>query len=588
MKDWWECCNVPRMRREAHFSDRIVRGFCARAGSLHELFAATVARYGDDEALVWIGKRCSWRELDERVGRAAGGLAEHGVTRGDRVVLFVSNRPEFVVALFAIQRLGAIAVPVGTREQRPGLSWILEHCGARAVFHDAELADRLPLAVAGSQSLLRVSCGATTAAIESGAAAVIGSGTDAAIASATDMVIAGATDAAFGSLGEAVVDSLATAATALRSSVPFEALESAAPLREAAAVREEDPSVILYTSGTTGKPKGAMLTHLNIVHSAMHFAACMQLSHEDRSLLAVPASHVTGLIANIVAFAAVGGAVVMMPAFKAGEFLELATRERITHTLMVPAMYNLLLLQPALGRLDLTAWRLGGYGGAPMPVATIDALAERLPGLVLLNAYGATETTSPTTMMPPGLTRDHADSVGVALPCAEVIVVDDEGRELPRAEVGELWIAGPMVVRGYWNDPAATAREFTAGWWHSGDLGSVDDDGFVRVLDRKKDMLNRGGYKIYSVEVENVLASMPGVVEAAVVGRPCPVLGERVHAFVHVENAVITEQAVRAFCAERLADYKVPETVTLSAAPLPRNLNGKLLKRVLRESLIGS
>ena len=253
---------------------------------------------------------------------------------------------------------------------------------------------------------------------------------------------------------------------------------------------------------------------------------------------------------------------------------------------MVPAMYNLLLLQPALGSFDLAAWRLGGYGGAPMPVATIDALAQRLPGLVLMNAYGATETTSPTTMMPPGLTRDNAVSVGVALPCADVMAVDDEGRELPRGEVGELWIAGPMVVRGYWDDPAATSREFTAGWWHSGDLGSVDEEGFVRVFDRKKDMLNRGGFKIYSVEVENVIAAMPGVVEAAVVGQPCPVLGERVHAFVHVDDSSgITEAAVRAFCAERLADYKVPETVAIAAAPLPRNLNGKLLKRVLRESL---
>ncbi|MFP5405980.1 MAG: class I adenylate-forming enzyme family protein, partial [Gammaproteobacteria bacterium] len=553
MKDWWEGCAVPSMRREAHFGDRVVRCFTSRARSLHELFASAVARHGEDEALVCAGARWSWRGLDERVGRVAGGLREHGVTRGDRVVLFVSNRPEFVVALFAIQRLGAIAVPVGTREQRPGLSWIIGHCGARAVFHDAELADRLPEAGEGAQAaLLRVSCGAAGPAIASVEVAAIGSGTDA----ASD----GGTNAALASTGEAAIESLASAASALRYSVPFEALEGSAPLREAAAVREEDPAVILYTSGTTGKPKGAMLTHLNIVHSAMHFAACMQLSHEDRSLLAVPASHVTGLIANIVAFVSVGGAVVMMPSFKAREFLDLAAGERITHTLMVPAMYNLLLLQPDLSGFDLAAWRLGGYGGAPMPVATIDALAARLPGLVLLNAYGATETTSPTTMMPAGLTREHADSVGVALPCAEVLVVDDEGCELPPGEAGELWITGPMVVRGYWNDAAATAREFTAGWWHSGDLGSVDADGFVRVFDRKKDMLNRGGYKIYSVEVENVIASMPGVVEAAVVGRPCPVLGERVHVFVHAPGVAITEQGVRAFCAERLADYKVPET----------------------------
>jgi O-succinylbenzoic acid--CoA ligase len=248
-------------------------------------------------------------------------------------------------------------------------------------------------------------------------------------------------------------------------------------------------------------------------------------------------------------------------------------------------MYNLALLQPDLGRHDLSAWRVGGYGGAPMPVATIGELAQRLPGLSLHNAYGATETTSPTTMMPAGLAHAHADTVGVALPCAEVMVVDDAGRELPPGEVGEIWIAGPMVVRGYWDNPQATAREFTAGWWHSGDLGSVDADGFVRVFDRKKDMVNRGGYKVYSVEVENLIAALPGVVEAAVIGRPCPVLGERVHAFVHTLDPSVDAQAVRTFCAARLADYKVPETVSISDEPLPRNANGKLLKRVMRDAL---
>lgn len=530
----WSGCALPRMRREAHFGDRIVRCFTPRARGFHEIFAAAVAAHGDREALVCGDERYSWRALDERVARVAGGLAERGIGAGDRVALFVGNRAEFVVALFAIQRLGAIAVPIGTREQRDGLSWILGHCGAKALFHDAELAERLPPRGERERLVVRVSCGGPAEGAE-----------------------------------------------------PFAALEAAAALRTAAERAEEDAAVLLYTSGTTGRPKGAVLTHLNIVHSIVHFVACMRLTHEDRSLLAVPASHVTGLIANIGTLAGCGGALVIMPAFRAADFLALAARERITHTLMVPAMYNLALLQPDFGAHDLSRWRVGGYGGAPMPVATIDALAERLPQLVLMNAYGATETCSPTTMMPAGRTREHADSVGVALPCAEVVVVDDDGRELPAGEVGELWISGPMVVRGYWEDDAATAREFTAGWWHSGDLGSVDADGYVRVFDRKKDMLNRGGYKIFSVEVENCIAAMPGVVEAAVVGRPCPVLGERVHAFVGTEDRALDAEAVRAWCAERLADYKVPETVTITREPLPRNANGKLLKRVLREAIAG-
>ena len=218
-----------------------------------------------------------------------------------------------------------------------------------------------------------------------------------------------------------------------------------------------------------------------------------------------------------------------------------------------------------------------------MPVATIDALAQRLPGLTLLNAYGATETTSPATLMPAGQTREHADTVGVALPCADIRVMDDAGREVAPGVAGELWIGGPMVVPGYWADPAASAAAFTAGYWHSGDIGSVDAQGYVRILDRRKDMLNRGGFKVYSAEVENVLLGWPGIVEAAVVGRPCPVLGERVHAFVHAPGIAPDEAMLRRHCAERLADYKVPETITWSAQPLPRNANGKLLKRLLRE-----
>ena len=199
----------------------------------------------------------------------------------------------------------------------------------------------------------------------------------------------------------------------------------------------------------------------------------------------------------------------------------------------------------------------------------------------------ATETTSPATIMPPGLQAGHLASVGRPVPAADIRVMDDIGREVAAGGTGELWIGGPMVVRGYWDNPQATAASFTGGYWRSGDIGSIDADGFVQVFDRRKDMINRGGYKIYSVEVENVLAGCDGVLEAAVVGRPCPVLGERVHAVVAMtaETAVdlpAQEARLRAWCAERLADYKVPETWVIQTDPLPRNANGKLMKRLLR------
>jgi O-succinylbenzoic acid--CoA ligase len=431
--------------------------------------------------------------------------------------------------LLAVQRLGAIAVPVGTREQRPGLAYVLRQSGARAIVFDAALAAVVPDALDAPGLALRICVDGEGA----GTLSALGRGQR--------------------------------------------------PQRTATPVREEDTAVLLYTSGTTGNPKGAMLSHFNIVHSAIHYQACFGLNENDCAGLAVPASHVTGLIAVIAAMLRVGGAMLILAEFRADQFVAVAARERMTYTLMVPAMYNLCLMRGEMDRHDLSAWRIGGFGGAPMPPSTVDAMAQKLPGLTLVNAYGATETTSPATAVPPRATGAGNDSVGVALPCASVIAVDDDGVEVAPGVTGELWIGGPMVVRGYWDNPDATAQGFTAGYWHSGDIGSIDADGYVRIFDRKKDMLNRGGYKIYSAEVENVLMALPGVLEAAVVGKPCPVLGERVLAFIYAPGAGLDAAAVRAHCSTRLADYKVPEEVTLTDGPLPRNANGKLMKRMLRE-----
>jgi len=528
-KGRWASFNVPAIRHEAHFNDRVVRCFAERPQSFHRMFEEALAAHPAHRAIVYEGAALSYEALDAEVGRIAAGLAAQGVARGDRVVLFIGNRPAFVSVLLATQRLGAIAVPVGTREQRPGLAYVLRQCGAKAIVFDAVLTDVVPDAAEVPALVLRLCAD-------------------------------GDGPATLGGLGRGLP-----------------------PLRAAVPVREEDTAVLLYTSGTTGNPKGAMLSHVNIIHSAIHYQACFGLDQNDCAGLAVPASHVTGLIAVIAAMLRVGGAMLIFSEFRAEQFIEVAARERMTYTLMVPAMYNLCLMRGGMEGHDLSAWRIGGFGGAPMPPSTIDAMAQKLPGLVLVNAYGATETTSPATAVPPGATVAGNDSVGVALPCASVIVVDDDGIEVAPGVSGELWIGGPMVVRGYWDNPDATAQGFTAGYWHSGDIGSIDAQGYVRIFDRKKDMLNRGGYKIYSAEVENVLMALPGVLEAAVVGRPCPVLGERVHAFVYAPGGGLDAVAVREHCAARLADYKVPEEVTLMDQPLPRNANGKLMKRVLRE-----
>ena len=324
-----------------------------------------------------------------------------------------------------------------------------------------------------------------------------------------------------------------------------------------------------------------MLTHLGTVHSLLHYEQGMALRDGDVSVLAVPASHVTGLVAIVLTMLRVSGCTVLLPAFKARGFLEIATRERMTHTLVVPAIYNLCLLDPDFSTFDLSAWRIGGFGGAPMPQATIERIAAVLPNLTLVNVYGSTETTSPVTMLPLGEAATRADTVGKPLACADIMVMDEDGREVAPGVSGELWVGGPMVVPGYWRNEEADRSAFCGGHWKSGDIGSMDAEGYVRVLDRKKDLINRGGYKIYCIEVESVLARHPDVIECAVIGRPDEVLGERVHAFVVPRAAGVKEAQVKSFCAEYLSDYKVPDTVTFLDA-LPRNANGKILKTALR------
>ena len=221
-----------------------------------------------------------------------------------------------------------------------------------------------------------------------------------------------------------------------------------------------------------------------------------------------------------------------------------------------------------------------------MPVATIEGLAQTLPALMLMNCYGSTESTSPATIMPSGQTNAHNDTVGIPLACVEIRVMDDKGCEVAPNVLGEIWIKGPHVVSGYWDNPEATQANFTGGFWHSGDIGSMDAEGYVKVVDRKKDMINRGGYKIYTIEVENALYAHPAVQECAVISKPCPVLGERVHAFVMLRTADTLADELQEFCRSRLSDYKVPESFTLSSTPLPRNANGKLVKKEMRDQLI--
>nr|WP_254227416.1 class I adenylate-forming enzyme family protein [Burkholderia multivorans] len=516
-----------------HFDNRSVLCFSERLKNAYGALGESAERAPDATAIVYEDGRWTYRETVAEVARISTGLRQRGVKRGDRVALIIGNRPEFIFAFYAVLHAGAIAIPIDIRLQRQEVEYIAQDAGVTMFVCEAGFAERVPETAAG------------------GPVACVSFNPDA---------------------GERLFDDVPEA-------------QDLSPLEPQS---EEDTAAILYTSGTTGRPKGAMLSHLNFAHSILHFQGNVQLTQEDRVLLSVPATHVTGLLCAVVAAPAAGATLIILPYFKARNFLEVASREKMTYTVMVPAMYNLCLLVPELETFDLSSWRIGHFGGAPMPQATIEALARRLPNLTLMNGYGATETCSPTAMTPLSGDITGLKSVGRVLPCAEVLIVDADGVPVPYGETGEIWIRGPMVVKGYWGNESATKSAFTDGYWHSGDVGSLDEHGFLYVFDRLKDVINRAGYKIYSAEVENVLLQIPGVTESAVVAKPCPVLGERVHAFVSVNDANVTEDVIRAYCVEALADYKVPETYTVSTNPLPRNANGKLVKRALREQLMHS
>ena len=525
-----------QIRHRTLYGDRIVPCHSDCAENLDRMLAATVAAHGDRPALKDGARTMTYAELAENVSCMAAGLAARGIGQGDRVVLFLSNRAEFVVTLYALWRLGAVAVPVGIRQSMDELAYMLTQCGAVGLVHERDLSDRVPPASAIPAVHLLVECS----------------------------------------------DTPQPPLLAERGAIAHDALIGQDRCDAPSPARDEDPACIMYTSGTTGRPKGAVLTHLGFWHTARNYRDRFVYTEADRMLLVIPITHISGQLAGLTTMMQVGGLVVLERSFKAAAALDTLEAEAITAAILVPAMYNLILLEPDLETRRLDAWRVGHFGGAAMAEVTITKLAARLPRLQLLNGFGSTETTSAVSLTEPARRGEHLDSVGTLLPCVDIRVLDEEGREVAPGENGELWIRSPGNASGYWDQPEATRKGFVAGYWRSGDIGSVDAERYLRVHDRIKDMINRGGFKVYCVELENCIHEFPGVIEVAAVGVPCPVLGERVHVFVHA-SVPVDADALRAHVRARLADYKTPDFVTQSPDPLPRNLNGKLSKVPLRE-----
>jgi long-chain acyl-CoA synthetase len=343
-----------------------------------------------------------------------------------------------------------------------------------------------------------------------------------------------------------------------------------------------DVAAIFYTSGTTGFSKGATLTHEGFLSNTetCRRVGLLPADQSVRSLVSVPLFHVTGCNSQLLATCEVAGTTVIMPSFDVQTFLATIERERIDAMLSVPAIYWRAINHPDFNSRDTSSVRWVGYGGAPIAPDLVQRVIEAFPNAQVTNAFGLTETSGVATALPHEYARVRPESVGLAAPVVDLALAD------PIDDIGELLVRGPNVVPGYWNNPAATSEALVNGWLHTGDIARIDGDGFVQILDRKKDLINRGGEKVHCVEVESALVGHPAVFEAAVMGVPDSMMGEKVGAVVVLKpghQAAIGDllDCVRA----RLADYKIPQYVVLQHEPLPRNPGGKILKKSLRQSV---
>jgi long-chain acyl-CoA synthetase len=526
--------------------------------SLRAIFESSNA-HGDLDFLVYEGERLNYLDHYRAVVKFANVLKEkYGVSPGDRVMLAMRNFPEWSVAFWAVVTIGAVIVPLNAWGTGPELEYGVSDSGSKVVIVDGERLERLKPHL----NDLRLS-------------GVIAVRTPADQADGADLF-------------EEIVG-----APEKYSNLPSGEL----PVAE---IAPDDNVTIFYTSGTTGRPKGALGTHRNICNNLMNGSvttARLYLRRGDpipepdpnargATLLSVPFFHATGCHAILVPTLAAGAKLVLMHRWNPERALELIEQEKITGFGGVPAMAWQVLQSPNFEKHDLSSVQSVSYGGAPSAPDLVARIREHFPQAAPGNGYGLTETSSITTRNVAEDYVNRPESAGVAVPTCDMKVVDDKGMELPRGEVGELWIKGPNIVKGYWNKPEATAEAFTEGWLHSGDLVRMDEEGFVYILDRAKDMLIRGGENIYCVEVEDALYAHDAVMDAAVVGIPHKVLGEEVGAVVQVApGKTATEEELQGHVRKLLAGFKVPIVIEVRNEPLPRNANGKIVKAPLRDHM---
>jgi long-chain acyl-CoA synthetase len=483
--------------------------------------------------ILFDGGRMTYAELDHLSDRVAAGLRRNGIRPGDAIALQLPNVPQFLLAYFGILKNGSVVVPLNVLLKAPELEYHLSDSGARAL-------------ITWSGFLDEAAKGAASAGVDRVYVVSTVGATEPSIGSPFDRLFA-----------------------ELDGPAPFEQTEPGAT------------AAIVYTSGTTGKPKGAELTHYQLYMNADTPGRLFGVQPDDVVLVVLPLFHVFGMSSQLNVCVRFGLTMSLLPRFDPEKVLQVIERDRVTIFEGVPTMYISLLNHRTVDQYDLSSLRVGISGGAAIPAEVLDGFEQKF-GIVILEGYGLSETASTTTFNTSANDR-KIYSVGKPIWGVEVEIWDDQNSRLPPGaqHVGELVVRGVNTMRGYHNNPQATAEAFAGGWFHTGDLGYVDEDGYFFIVDRKKDLIIRGGYNVYPREVEEVLYTHPSVAEAAVIGVPHELVGEDVKAFVEFKPGMsATEEELILFAKERLAPYKYPRSVEFRSA-LPKGATGKIVKEPL-------
>jgi fatty-acyl-CoA synthase len=524
------------------FSDELSQRIAqVRSASIGDLLRRSAARVPDRTAIVHHDLRQTYAELDETVNRTASALAVRGVGKGDRIALLSHNNHAYVVLYFALARLGAVSVPVNFMLTAGEVGYVLEHSGATGLIVEEAL---LPVA----EKALEDAALTSTVTVRG------------AIPGSPPQIPAG---------WESVADWM----THHDASAPD------------VFIADDDLTQLIYTSGTESRPKGAMLSARSLIAQYVTCAVDGEMSGDDIEIHALPLFHCAQLHCFLTPGIYLGATNIVLPGPDAELILRAVEAERATKLFCPPTVWISLLRHPDFDRRDLSSLRKGYYGASIMPVEVLREISERLPGVRLFNFYGQTEMSPVATILKPEDQVRKAGSAGRPGLNVETLVVDDSTRPVPPGQVGEIVHRSPHAMLGYWNDPERTDAAFTGGWFHSGDLGMMDAEGYLTVVDRKKDMIKSGGENVASREVEEVLYQHPAVAETAVFGLPHPQWIEAVTAVVVLRHGTsASAEELITHCRQSLAGFKAPKHIEF-AAQLPKNASGKLLKRELRTSV---